>query len=75
MIWEKGNNIRDSWIRMILGPTLVPDGILRGVDLRPLVLFNPGQSCSSSHLGSFTGSMAVLLGTGATLHHLGLTTV
>lgn len=51
--------------------TLVPDGILRGVDLRPILLPNPGQSCGSGHLGSFTGSMAVMFGTGAALHHLG----
>lgn len=54
--------------------TLVPDGVLRGVDLRPRMLLNPGQGCSSSPLGSFTGSMAIILGTGAALHPFGLRT-
>lgn len=54
--------------------TLVPDGVLRGVDLRPLMLLNPGQGCGSSPLGSLTGSMAIILGTGAALHHHGVIT-
>lgn len=56
------------------GLTLVPDGVLGGVDLWLLMLLNPGQSCSSSSLGSFTGNMTIILGTGAALNHLLLLT-
>lgn len=56
------------------GLTLVPDGVLGGLDLGPGVLLYPGQGCGSSHLGPFGGSMAVVSGTGAALHHLGLGT-
>lgn len=51
--------------------TLVPDGVLRGVDLRLRLLLDPGQGCSSCPLGSFGGSMAIILGTGTALHHIG----
>lgn len=54
--------------------TLVPDGVLGGVDLRLLPLLDPGQGCSSCPLGSFSRSMAIILGTGAALHHIGLGT-
>ncbi|KAG7233968.1 hypothetical protein INR49_028682 [Caranx melampygus] len=50
--------------------TLVPDGVLRGVDLRPGPLLDPGQSCGSSSLCSFAGSMAILFATGAALQRL-----
>lgn len=54
--------------------TLIPDGILGGVDLRPLVLFDPGQRCRSSSLRSLAGSITVwLLATGAPLPFLGRT--
>lgn len=54
------------------GLTLVPDGVLRGVDLRPRPLVDPGQSCSSGPLGSFTGSMPNVLRSRAALHFIGL---
>lgn len=50
------------------GLTLVPDGVMRGVDLWPRTLLYPGQSCSTGHLSSFTGRMAIILGNGAALH-------
>lgn len=50
--------------------TLVPDGILRRVDLGSLVLFNPGQGRGSSPLGPFAGSIAVVLDVGAALDAL-----
>lgn len=52
--------------------TLVPDGVLRGVDLRPRPLLDPGQSCSSGPLGSFTGSIPKVLCSRAALHLIGL---
>lgn len=53
---------------------MVPDGVLRGVDLRPRPLLDPGQSCSSGPLGSFTGSMPNVLCSRAALHLIGLGT-
>lgn len=51
--------------------TLVPDGVLRGVDLRPRLLLDPGQSCGSGPLGSFAGSMSNVLRSRAALHLIG----
>lgn len=50
--------------------TLVPDGVLRGVDLRPLL--DPGEGCGSGPLGSFAGSMSNVLRSRAALHLIGL---
>lgn len=57
----------ESWLDNIVALTLVPDGVLRGVNLGPLKLLNPGQGCSSSPLGSFAGSIAIIPGPGAAL--------
>lgn len=51
---------------------MVPDGVLRGVYLRPRPLLDPGQSCSSGPLGSFTGSIPNVLRSRAALHLIGL---
>lgn len=53
-------------------PTLVPDSVLRGVDLRPMLLLNPGQGCGSGPLGSLTGPMTRIPGGGAALRRLSL---
>lgn len=52
--------------------TLVPDGVLRGVDLRPRLLLDPGQGCGSGPLGSFAGGMSNVLRSRAALHLIGL---
>lgn len=57
----------ESWLDYIVALTLVPDGVLRGVNLRPLKLLNPGQGCGSSPLGSFAGGIAIIPGPGAAL--------
>lgn len=61
---------------MLAALTMVPDGVLGGVDLWPLPLLNPGQGCGSGPLGSFTGPMTLVLGAGAALRRrfLGLRT-
>lgn len=57
----------ESWLDYVVALTLVPDGVLRGVNLRPLMLLNPGQGCSSSPLGSLAGGIAIITGPGAAL--------
>lgn len=57
----------ESWLDYIVALTLVPNGVLRGVNLRSLKMLNPGQGCSSSPLGSFAGGIAIILGPGAAL--------
>lgn len=56
------------------GFTLVPDVVLRGVNLQPGLLLNPGESRSSSSLSSFSWSVVSFLDSGAAWPHFRLGT-